>query len=31
MSVSDGVYFWTLTYNGPSGNGEQYGTVTLLR
>lgn len=31
MAVSDGVYYWTLTYNGASGPGEQHGTVTLLR
>ncbi len=29
--VSDGVYYWTLTYNGAGGPGEQHGTVTVLR
>lgn len=29
--VPDGTYFWTLTYDGAKGTGEQHGVVTLLR
>lgn len=29
--VPDGVYFWTLTYNGAKGPGELNGSLSLLR
>lgn len=29
--VSDGTYFWTLTYRGADGPGELHGTLALLR
>ncbi|HRH37612.1 MAG TPA: gliding motility-associated C-terminal domain-containing protein, partial [Flavobacteriales bacterium] len=29
--VPDGVYYWTIEYNGAKGPGEKHGIVTLLR